>query len=243
MSQIQTPVWISKETSHHTDVRYQSQLVHEVNPIQRELVSALKSLKQTTNTFIDYKPIGKLGVILTGLDPVIRHIISTDKRGVIHDAARRELEQDINTMLPDFRGTQVQLDNPSRPLGLFGTNKQNLGIRLAVNDPILFGERVLAERFIKEEYPLASERFGDELLGWEPHISIGTIRPGGIWGEALEDLMDDPNSYIEESVQSAYSEMEERFGISVDSRELVFPESLTLGALKVVCDKQPDRIF
>lgn len=243
MSLISEPMWISKEVSHHAAVRYQSRVVHEINPIQREFVDTYKHLQETTDHIVDYIPVGRLGVVLAGLDPVIKQIISTDRRGNINEAARRELECDINEALPDMRQTVVRTSGGARPFALYGADKQELGIKLSTSDPVLFGERVLVERFIRDEHPRASNRFGEELLNWQPHIRIGFIRPGVLDAEQLQELHDDPTGYIENAMHQTHQNMQERYGIPVECRELVIPDELVLGGLKIVCDKQANRIF
>lgn len=243
MSLTEAPIWISKETSHRTAVRYQSEIVHEVNPVQRELAVALKNLEKTTDTFVDYLPLGRLGISLASLDPVIRQILSTDKRGIINNSARKEFERDLNESLAEFHGKTITVPSSTRPLGVFGHDKSELGIRLDVNDPLLFGERVLVERFIRIEHPAISERFGEEILNWEPHIPIGAIRPGTLTNDQLEELQVDTNGFIHNAMQQAYDEMEDRFGLDIGSRDFSFPDELALGGLRIVCNKQPDRIF
>lgn len=234
--------WIPKDISPKQAIRYQSSIVHQVHPTQRELAGTLKEVQAATHEFVEYLPIGRLGITLARLDPVIKKILGADKRGVISDVTRRDFEAEINDSLKFPREYQVDVENPELPLTV-AADTNALSIKLSMDDPQLYGERVLVERYVRREYPTASARFGDDIVSWEPGVTIGYIKPEALSTDQYDDLLDDPSLYISQAVYDARAYSAEQFGLEQPTSRIVFPESISLSGLGVVCNRQESRIF
>ncbi len=238
------PTWIQKNVSHHQAIRYRSLIIHQVSPIQKELSVSLKTLESATGNAIDYVPLGKLGVTLCRLDPGAKRVLGADKKGNISEAGRRDFEAELNEELPHCSNKSVALSNPTQPLRIYGPNADSLAIELDSLDPLLYGERSVVRRYLMQQHPELRNRTPDEdWQEWEPHITIGHINYERLDKADADLLRDDPNEYLLASVQQ-HAIMESNYhGIESAHSEVVFPDYLSLGGLKVVCDRQEDRIF
>ena len=236
MSQLTQPAWVPKEKSPKLAIRYQSRVVHELDHTQKGVTSPLSTLKKTTGNFIQYMPVGKLGVTLACIDPILKQILGVGKKGEIDDTTRRDFEAELNSELGFLDSQKVTLDNPSVPFELYGRQKNRLGINLSTSAQLL-GERVLVEKHIRREYPTTSSRFEDNLLDWDPHITIGFVRPEYLTRDEIDDLHGDPSGFIIGKAVASAEADHERFGVENIADQIVFPDSLVLGGLGVVCNK------
>lgn len=238
-SEVYLPSYSPKESPHKSSVHYDSRIIRQVEPGQPELKRALNQLRATTGDFIDYQSVGALGVTLAILDPALKHIVGTDKRGEISKGAIREFEAELNDEL-DIRslGTDFALQNANSPFEIYGQNQDTLGITLSTRDSRLYGQRIVAENYIREEYPGVSSRFGAHgLTRITPHIAIGTVMPQYMSGGERRDLYRNPSDFVLDRAMHAQQREAETYGISHEIEPIEFPEHIALGGLKVVCAK------
>lgn len=231
-----------KDKSPKQAVHYQSRIVHEVYPIQRELKATLKTLEQTTGDRIDYISVGRLGVTLATLDPLVKPILGLDKKGVIEKSAISDFEDELNTELEELHDRKVHIADISHPLELYGKHKDKLALRLSKFEG-LTEERIEVEKYLREQEPNASSRFFNELMGWEPHIVIGIVKPEKFDVDNMDSFLDNPSSYLDNLVSEVHLRDREVFGIEPKNDAIIFPEEISLGALRVVCDRQAERVF
>lgn len=238
-SELYLPSWSPKESSHKSPIHYESRIVRQLEPGQPELTRPLNQLRDTTSDFVNYRSVGALGVTLAILDPALKHIVGTDKRGKISKQAIREFEAELNSELDaQDLGTEFALQDSNRPFELYGRDQDKLGITLSSRDSRLYGQRIVAENYIREEYPQISSRFGTNgLLRITPHITIGTIMPQYLDGEERRQLYRNPSDFVLDRVSHTQQAEREMFAIDSDVEPIVFPEHITLGGLRVVCEK------
>ena len=84
--------YVIKDISSKAPLHYESEIQRRVEPLQPELKKALNSLEENTSDFIRYNSIGRLGVTLVILDPAVKRIVGTDKKGFITQEAVQHFE-------------------------------------------------------------------------------------------------------------------------------------------------------
>lgn len=235
--------WTPKGSSRKSAVRYQSRIVHTVQPIQPELAEALKTLKESAQDKFEFIKLGKLGVTLAELDPAVREIVGVDRKGAIFDQTRREVEDDLNDTFERFMGRVTGIADPERPFKLYGRQQNRLGIALDPLDDQLYGERIVAERYIRSEYPMVSDRFGDGVNTWEPHVTVAYVKPEQFTPTEWADLQYGPSEFLSALVFENAAMNRESYGLDNVPSKIMLPSELSLGGLQIVCNKQPERIF
>ena len=78
MANGRTPVRIRNQTHKSKGPQWSFRVMRGVAPEQQDLTEQLGYLAEHTREFIDYKNIGKLGVTLLMLDPVLREILDVN---------------------------------------------------------------------------------------------------------------------------------------------------------------------
>ncbi len=233
-------------------VHYDFRVCRGVQPGQPELEKPLSQLHEHTANFVQYKSLGKLGLTLLMLEPVLREILPRNRNGMIPpDGVRTfedELRQSLHTAQYENYGG-IRLD-PVAPLALYGRHKNRLGLRLQ-KDYRLVGDRAVVEEYILDNYTTTeghdvSKRFlANTLTPIAPHITIGTVLYEHLTPEQGQALQDDPTWFVH---SEAYASMEaQRLEYDFVSDKLAnpgppplvehicLPESLSLSALSVVC--------
>ncbi len=227
------------KTSIKNSIHYQSRVVRSVEPIQPELSKALNQLKETTGNFVEYKPIGRLGITLAILDPALKQVVGADKKGQVSDETIKHFEAELNEEL-DFanQGLEYPLKNPNVPVDLYGSEQARLGITLSQRDLRLRGQRLIVEEYIKDTYPAVSRRFGSkDLAHIVPHVTIGTVIPAYLDKEDRDLLYKDPSDFMLGRVLQEQIHAAERYRLD-QPEPIVFPEAICLGGLHVVCEQR-----
>ena len=219
-------------------VRYESRVVRTVAPNQPELAVPLQRLGEHTRNFVDYKPLGKLGVTLVMLEPVLRQVLTTNRRGFIPRQALNNFEQELRNELhhAQYADYDIPLQDSFSPLALYGKHDQYLGIRLHEKDYRLVGDRAVVEQYIRDNYDVGKRFLDRNLKRLRPHITIGEVHYENLDIEQREALQADPSAFVIREAYQGMDAMRRNYGIGIEAMDLetiTFPETVTLNGLSV----------
>lgn len=232
---------VIRSSTHKQAPHYECRVVRSVAPNQPELSDALGALERHTGNFVNYKEMGKLGVTLVMLEPVLRQIMGTNRKGAISREELTAFERDLNDSVShsQYADYDIPVHDSLSPLSLYGKNKQHLAIRLAERDYRLVGDRAVIEQYIKDRYDVGKRFLEKNLVRMSPHVTIGQVRYENLEPRERESIQDDPTSFV---IRRAYDSMqasEEQYGLTAERRQIIFPEQVTLNGLRIFCQAKP----
>jgi hypothetical protein len=237
-----------RRTRHDTrkePVRYECRITRSAQPDQPELAEPLRLLEANTNNYIQYRGIGKIGVTIMMIEPVLRKILISDRRGIIPKQDLQDFEAELQDNLrhAQYADYDVPVD-PAQPLALFGRNKDRLALQLHPRDYRLVGDRAVVESYIQDNYEQndgrpVSRRFLDRNSArFRPHITIGDVRYENMDARQVETFQADPSVFlIRESYRQMASDRED-YGESYAVQDIILPEHVALNGLKVFCQQK-----
>ena len=225
-------------------VRYECRVVRSVEANQPELMRPLELLEANTTNYVRYD-LGKMGVTIVMLEPILRHILMKNRRGVI---PREDLQRFESALVHDLGHAQyanydIPLD-PFNPLALYGKDKNWLGLQFAQRDYRLVGDRAVVETYLRDNYEKpdgnpVSQRFIDQnTRRLKPHATIGEVRYENMTPEQTVSFQADPTLFLTRAV---YDRMERdyiEYGIRHEGEEVVWPETVALDGLRVFCQSK-----
>jgi hypothetical protein len=211
----------------------------------------LRQLHDNTGNFVNYrwneagKELGRLGVTLVRLDPVLRQILAKNRRGAIHRAGLDHFEAELRDTM---RHAQfADYDMPLRqffPLDVYGKNKQYLGLRFQPGDYRLAGDRAMVEAYIRENYdredgnPLTKRFLAGNLQPVPSRITIGEVNYANLTSEEGRALQANPSQFVFDQAYTRMEQNEQEFGSEFAPETIVFPEVVTLNGLQIFCQQR-----
>ncbi len=230
------PYLVPKAPQKSPSVHYECHIARSVEPNQSEFVHALQVLEQNTADFVQYQPIGRLGVRLVMLESALKQIIGVDKKGIITEAARRDFETELNQNLARHPHGEFLIADPREPFVLQGRDDQELAIQLAKDDYRLHGDRAVAEEYIRDTYPgISAGR--ENVVRMEARVAIGEVQPQYLSPDDRGLLAENPSDFMLNTVMERQRSDADMFGLSGGVDPVVFPDAIILGGLHVVCQK------
>ena len=246
-----------RSTTRKPPISYECRVVRSVAANQPELAGPLRLLKENTSNFVNYKwkesgkELGRLGVTLVMLEPVLRQILTKNRRGAIRreDVLTFETELREGMEHAQFENYDIPLDQFSQ-LALYGRNKQYLGLQLSQRDYRMAADRTMVESYIRDNYDRAdgevvSKRFlARNLRRMEPHITIGEIDYAALMYRdedgvmAAEKLQADPSSFVFDQAHKRMELHAQEFGANFEPETIVLPDHVTLNGLKIFCQQR-----
>lgn len=244
MSWADTPVRIRNRTEQRVP-HYECRVIREVQRGQAELTQSLQLLADNTPELITYKKFGSLGVTLAMLEPVLRKILPANRRGAISRDDLREFESElVGTMArAQFTDYDIRLNSFSE-LALYGKDKQYLALELDQRDLRLEGERAMIEQYIRNNYDQedgsrVSKRFmSKNLSSLKPHITIGHVERENFSEAEYDAFVADPTTFMVQRADERMHANFEEYGGGFEPREIIFPETVTLGGLRIFCQQK-----
>jgi hypothetical protein len=235
--------WVPKETSRRPMPHYDARLIRRIDVEHNDLASTIDTIQAVAEDFVDFLPLGKLSVTLCDLNPVVRNALKPDKKGNIEEYAKKYFEQEIIETVDIHTATKIVAPaGGDYSFGLFGRWQETLGIRLKAPNPLLIGERFIAESYIKDVYG-AGPRFGTvDLMEWEPYIALGHVNHEKLSAEHRYALQDDTSGFIAAIVENPERLTDSEYAPPHWAEPIEVPD-IALGGLRIVCDKQPERVF
>jgi len=214
-------------------------------PNQPELARPLGLLAANTANYIEYDEMGKVGVTIIMLEPLLRRILSPNRRGVIPRTSLQQFEAELRDDLShaQYADYNVPLDTIN-PLALYGSNKNYLGLQFSPKDYRLVGDRAVVEEYMKDNYDQAngrpvSQRFIDKnSRRLKPHATIGEVKYENMTPEQIEVFQADPTGFL---VRETYDRMEanqKQYGSACEVERVTWPESVALNGLQVFCQQK-----
>lgn len=234
--------WTPKEISRRPATHYDARLVRRVDAEHNDLAATIEAVQSATRDFTDFMPIGKLSVTLCDLSPVVRHVLNADKKGNIQEYAKQDFEQEIIEAIDTDGQKIVAPEQGDYSFGLYGRWQNMLGIRLMAPSPLLIGERYIAERYIKDTYSTSPRFASEDLMDWEPHVTLGQIRYEALSPVQRSALQSNTSGFISAVVENPERLADPEYAPVYWSDPIEIPD-IALGGLRVVCDKKPNGIF
>lgn len=235
----------TRRNTHREPVRYECRITRSVATDQPELAEPLRLLEDNTNNYVNYRGIGKIGVTIMMIEPVLRKILLADRRGIIPKQDLKIFEGELQDNLhhAQYADYDVPLD-PVQPLALFGRNQDRLALQLDSRDYRLVGDRAVVEAYIQDNYDQnngrpVSRRFLDRNSArFRPHITIGDVRYENMDSNQIEDFQADPSAFlIRESYRQMSSDRQD-YGESYQVQDIILPDQVSLNGLRVFCQQR-----
>lgn len=226
--------------------RYECRITRGLQLPQPELTEPLRLLAEHTSNYITYRNVGKVGVTIMMIEPLLRRIMVKNQRGVIPKDGLQTFETELRDRMShaQFADYDIPLDS-FNPLALRGANDDRLALQFDPKDYRMVGDRAMVEAYMRDSYDQAdgrpvSKRFIDKhshrLL---PHITIGDVHYENMTREQRDRFQEDPTAFL---VTEAYHKMEwnqKEYGTSAcESEQIVFPETVSLNGLSVFCQQK-----
>lgn len=226
--------------------RYECRVVRTVERDQPDLSRPLRQLQENTNNFITYKwnepgkELGRLGVTLVMLEPVLRQILGSNRHGTIRREELTIFEAELRDGMShaQFSNYDIPLQQ-FEPLALYGRHRQYLGLQLARSDYRMVADRAMVEQYIRDNYDRAdgqaiSRRFlARNLMRIEPHVTIGEVDYTALTAEQGRALRADPSQFVFDEAYARMEANEQEFGSDFAAQPIIFPEDVTLNGLRI----------
>ena len=235
----------ARSDTRREQARYDCRVIRELAPGQGELGRSLGLLAANTSNYVHYRNPGNLHMTLIMLSPLLRRILVPDRRGDIPRAEVQRFETRLKDSLEHtrFADYDVPLD-VEHPLWLYGKNKNWLGLQLSREDYRPVGDRAMVETHIRTNYdkpggdPVSQRYIEQNSLPLKAHVTVGEVRYDQMDREQIEALQKDPTQFL---VRESYDRMEaceRQYCSSCGFEEIVLPEEVGFGGLRVFCEKR-----
>lgn len=224
--------------------RYECRVVRPLQPGQSELTAALGLLAANTSNYVEYNKIGKTGVTIIMLEPILRQILLKDRRGVIPRDHVQNFESELRERLghAQYADYDIPID-PLNPLALYGGGRW-LGLQFDPRDYRLTGDRAVVEEYVTDNYdrpdgrPLSRRFIDANTRRLKPHATIGEVHYENMTPAQEVAFRDNPTTFL---VREAYARMERNvqdYGPSYAVTPIVWPETVALAGLSVHCERK-----
>jgi hypothetical protein len=225
--------------------RYDCRITRSVIQDQPELADPLRLLEANTSNYINYRGMGKIGVTIMMLEPVLRKILVPDGRGMISKQDLKVFEAELQNDLEhaQYADYDVPVD-PVYQLDLFGRNKDRLAIQLDPRDYRLVGDRAVVEAYIRDNYeqndgrPISRRFFDRNSMRLRPHITIGDVRYENMDSNQVTTFQADPSVFLIREAQRQMISDRQDYGEAYEVRDIILPEQVSLNGLRVFCQQK-----
>ncbi|HSX15759.1 MAG TPA: hypothetical protein VLF40_03125 [Candidatus Saccharimonadales bacterium] len=225
--------------------RYECRVTRSLAPNQEDLARPLGLLAANTSNYVEYDELGKVGVTIMMLEPILRRILTPNRRGVISRDSLQQFETELKDDLShaQYADYNIPLDI-FNPLALYGSDKNWLALQFSPKDYRMVGDRAVVEAYMRDNYVQAngrpvSKRFIDgNSRRLRPHATVGEVHYENMAPEQVGQFQADPTGFL---VREAYARMarnQEQYGSACGVEEIIWPETVGLNGLKVFCQQK-----
>jgi|GEM_PF-4640736 hypothetical protein len=211
--------------------RYGLSIVRLVKNPQTELSDCMEQVSEFLGVAFEPDK-GEKGVVLLESRAILGAI--KDRRGSVDKRMLCEAEQHLNGEMKINNISQEPIEvrvNRRRPLGMYGRHRDVLAINLAM-DIRLGADRGAVEMYVDKFYPNQKD-LKQRAKAFEPHITIGKIKPQFLEDVTLDEMVEDAAIAISMPPLSA-SPMDKL--IARAHGGLVIPDVIALNGLRIAVE-------
>jgi hypothetical protein len=222
-------------------VRYSCRVIRSIEQGRAGAARTLLPLIDNTSRYVEYEGVGKIGVTLVQLDPVLRSILGKDRRGAAALEGMPDFEAELRTKLAHAQYGEYSIPvAPVGQLGVFGRDSNVLGLRLSEDDYRLRGDHAVVQAYVDDTYAQENEstraRFleANKMLDLS-HIALGRVRYENMSADEASDFRVDPTEFLTVAAEAEMSGNRERYGDHFEVQDITYPDAVAFNGLSVVC--------
>jgi hypothetical protein len=222
-------------------VHYSCRVIRSVERGREGAARALLPLMDNTGRYVEYETVGKIGVTLVQLDPVLRSILGKDKRGAAALEGMPDFQAELRDKLDHAQYGEYAIPvSPEMQLGLYGRDSDVLGLRLSADDYRLRGDHAVVKAYIDDTYAHENESTRERFLQANreldlSYIALGRVKLENMGADEASDFRADPTEFLAAAAEAEMNGNRERYGDHFVVHDITYPETVAFNGLSVVC--------
>jgi len=247
--------WRNRDSTYKKQGHWNIHIARSLAEDQPELESYLDYIRSNTEHFVRYKAVADLCLNVVLLDGVIHKIFGTKKFEKIPKQRINDFERELNGNLNDSPDKILPVADIYEPFGVYGPQKQFLGLRLDRKLPHISNEEeskaatptdkpksdaALITNYLAENYDIPKSFVKKNMAPLDAHINIGTLAIENLSPEEQEYMLKFPSDYILRSIKKDNELSNQVYGTEIEPIRFA-PASITLNGLRAVSEARDSR--